>query len=171
MLRSLLCSLASLVLIAAAPGCGISHEPPPAYDGSAPEPPTTCSVMLAPDEALTADVEAAALRWSAATGCSIEASDAGVPIVIVASIVRPDGTQAPGMTTADRDRVEVNVRMRGERRRSTVLHELGHLLGGEHVESDGVLSGDKGRRDVIDGAALDSVCSRLDCAAVSPEAP
>lgn len=128
-------------------------------------------MAFSPVEALRPETDAAAERWSAATGCAVEASDAGVPIDIVASIVRPDGTQAPGVTSEERDRIEVNVRCRVGQRASVVLHEMGHALGGDHVEGDGVLSGEKGRRDVIDAASLASVCSRLDCPEFNPEEP
>lgn len=166
-MRSLLCSVWVLVLLAAAPGCGHAAAPPPP-DGSAPGL-LSCSAAFAPDEALRGDVAAAGARWAAATGCSIEVSDVGIPVLIVASIVRPDGTQAPGMTTPARDRVEINVRMRGERRASSVFHELGHALGGDHTAS-GILSGEKTRADVIDAASLASVCARLACPAFIPEA-
>jgi hypothetical protein len=130
-----------------------------------------CSVAFSPDEALRLDAEMAAARWSLATGCNIEVSDAGVPVVLAASIERPDGTQAPGWTSDERDLVEVNVRSRPSQRTSSVLHEMGHALGGDHVASDGVLSGEKGRRDVIDSLSLESVCARLDCPGPSPEEP
>lgn len=128
-------------------------------------------MALSPDEALSADVEAAADRWAAATGCAVEVSDAGVPVLIVASIARPDGTQAPGWTSDERDRVEINVRCAARQRGESVLHELGHVLGGDHVDGDGVLSGQKGRRHVIDALSLASVCSRLACPAFNPEEP
>jgi hypothetical protein len=128
-------------------------------------------VAFSPVEALRLDVELAAERWSRATGCNIEVADAGVPVLIVAGIARPDGTQAPGMTTAARDRIEINVRSRPEQRTRTVMHELGHALGGDHVEGMGVLSGQKGRSDVIDAPALESVCARLPCGELSPEEP
>lgn len=131
----------------------------------------SCSVAFSPIEALRLDAEAAADRWSAATGCAIDVGDAGVPMLIVAAIRRPDGTQAPGWTSDERDRVEVNVRCGATQRASTVLHEMGHALGGDHVDSHGILSGEKGRVDIIDAAALESVCSRLDCPLLSPEAP
>lgn len=171
MVRSLLCSAVHLILLAAASGCEHSDEPPlRPDDGSAPGP-STCALSVAPDEALAADVTEAAERWSAATGCTLEVSDAGVPVVLVTSIVRPDGTEAPGMTSATLDRVEINVRVRGASRKRSVLHELGHVLGGRHVVTSGVLSGEKGYAPVIDGASLASVCERLDCPAFSPEAP
>jgi hypothetical protein len=128
-------------------------------------------VAFSPIEALRPDAEMAADRWGAATGCAIDVGDAGVPMLIVAGIRRPDGTQAPGWTSDERDRIEINVRVGAAQRPSTVLHEMGHALGGDHVGSHGVLSGEKGRVDVIDAASLASVCSRLDCPVLSPEAP
>lgn len=127
-------------------------------------------MAFSPVEALRLDVEGAAARWSLATGCDVVVADGGKPVELVASIRRPDGTQAPGWTSEDRSRIEINVRMReGAARARTVAHEVGHALGGEHV-GRGVLSGEKGYDDVIDSAALESVCARLSCPAVSPEA-
>lgn len=131
-----------------------------------------CRVVFSPDEAIRLDVEASLERWSLATGCTLEVTGAGVPVAVVASIVRPDGSQSPGMTTAGRDRVEVNVRiLRNGQLAPVLLHELGHALGGDHTESMGVLSGHKGHSDVIDVEALETVCSRLPCPAFNPEAP
>lgn len=126
-------------------------------------------MAFSPDAALLEDVEAAAERWSVATGCLIEVGDEGVPVRLAASIVRPDGTEAPGATSEARDLVEINVRVGPAQRERTVLHELGHALGGDHVSSDGVLSGSKGWRPVIDAASLESVCSRLRCGWLAPE--
>lgn len=161
----LLLQIASL-----APACTLDEVPPLPVEPP-PERAIYCSVAFSPDEALRLDVEAAAERWSRATGCNIEVSDAGVPVRIAASIVRPDGTQAPGKTSEARDLIEVNVRLGPGQRRSTVLHELGHALGGDHTDTDGALSGQKGRRDVIDDAACVTVCRSLDCGALSPEEP
>lgn len=166
------CTIGLLLSLPLALACtsDVSPPPPPPPERAIYSPPE-CRVAFSPDEALLGDVEAAAQRWSTATGCAIEVSDAGVPVVIVASIVRPDGSQAPGATSPERDFVEINVRVGHAQRKRTVLHELGHALGGDHVSSDGVLSGQKGWRPVIDSAALESVCSRLDCPAFNPEEP
>lgn len=131
-------------------------------------------VRLSPDPELAAPVEAAAQRWSAATGCRIDIGapgDGGVPVALVATVLRPDGSEAPAVTSAARDRLEVNARVGAAQRQRTLDHELGHVLGGDHTASDGVLSGEPGRRDVIDPEALESVCSRLRCSAFSPESP
>lgn len=130
-----------------------------------------CFVAFSPDEALRLAVEEAATRWSVATGCDLVVAPGGIPVVLDASIERPDGTQAPGVTSAARDLIRINVRSRPEQRASSVLHEMGHALGGDHTASDGILSGEKGRRDVIDAAALETVCSRLPCPVLSPEDP
>lgn len=167
-------AIALLLSLPLALACSSEGPPPP----SGTPPPEraiysapSCHVAFSPDEALRPAVEAAAERWGLATGCLIEASDAGVPVVLAASIERPDGSQAPGATSEARDLVEINVRCGAEQRRESTLHEMGHALGGDHTESDGVLSGQKGRRSVIDAAALETVCSRLPCPALNPEVP
>jgi hypothetical protein len=118
---------------------------------------------------LRSGVEAAAERWGRATDCAIEVSDAGVPVHVVASITRPDGSQAPGWTSDERDVIEINVRVGPAQRGRVEMHELGHALGGNHTDSDGVLSGAKERRDVIDWDALMSVCQALPCGVLRPE--
>lgn len=172
-----LCPLSEIVLLSRALGLvflpflalACTDVPPPSV--APPERGAYCYEAFSPDEAVRLDVELAAIRWGAATGCDIDVSDAGVPVALVASIVRPDGSEAPGWTSDARDLVEVNAKSRAAQRTSAVLHEMGHALGGDHTASHGVLSGDKGRADVIDVAALESVCSRLPCRLLSPEAP
>lgn len=156
MVRSTLVGLAMALV-----GCACGEEAPAAR----------CSVVLSPDEAIEGEALAAAQRWSEATGCNIAVRPGGVPMRIVASIVRPDGSQAPGATSEARDLVEINVRLGAEQRAVTILHELGHALGGNHVPTRGILSGDKGYAAVIDGASLGEVCAHLSCLAFSPEAP
>jgi len=129
-----------------------------------------CSVAFSPDEALLLYVEQAAERWSLATGCDVFVG-AGIPVELAPSILRPDGTEAPGMTSEARDLVLINAQSRELQRARTVLHELGHALGGDHTLTNGVLSGQKGHGYLIDAAALDTVCSRLACRLLSPEVP
>lgn len=156
-----------MVALVAPAGCDRASPPqlpPPAAALSGP----ACSFELTPDDLLLDAVEAAAERWGRATGCDIHVGPAGVPVVFADRIRRPDGkTEAAGMTTEARDRVLIHVR--GTDWPGTVLHELGHVLGGEHVASDGILSGEAGHTDVIDAPALESVCTRLPCGAFSPE--
>jgi hypothetical protein len=159
-----------LPVLLLAPACTLDEVPPLPAEPP-PERAISCGVAFSPDEAVRLDVELAAERWGRATGCALDVGDAGVLVRIVASVRRPDGSEAPGVTSAARDLIEVSSRSRPEQWARTVLHEMGHALGGDHVESDGVLSGEKSRRDVIDEAALESVCARLDCARLSPEEP
>lgn len=158
-----------LVVSSLAPACSPAPSPPDLE-----EPPEraiypACHVAFSPDEALRPAVEWAAGRWAAATGCRVELSTTGIPVVLAPHVLRPDGSEAPGVTTEARDRVTINARCAERQRQSAVLHEMGHALGGDHVGSDGILSGEKGRRDVIDQAALGSVCSRLPCGELNPE--
>ncbi len=184
MARSVWTRAAALVLVlSVAPGCGVDGVPPLRPVPVAPGQTLTaldrddfadagCSVTVGGDEALRAHVEAAAERWSAATGCQIAWSDeqsASARFVLVAHVLRPDGSEAPAKTSADRTRVEVSELTGEPQRASTVLHELGHVLGANHVEGGGVLSGDKHRSDVIDEPALLAVCAPLPCAHITPE--
>lgn len=165
-------ALTLLLILSLASACSSGGPPPPpdnAAEASDLFHPDGCLVAFSPDDALRAATEAAAERWGAATGCRVEARRTGIPVRLVAGIERPDGSQAPGVTT-DRALIEINARSRPAQRASSVLHEMGHALGGDHVEGGGILSGAKERVDVIDRAALDSVCSRLSCPAFSPEA-
>lgn len=119
-------------------------------------------------------VEDAAARWSLATGCLITAEPAvgETRIDLAASLpYGPGGREVPGWTSNDLTQVFIHVRAGREQRASSLLHEMGHALGGLHTESDGVLSGQPGRRDVIDQAALVTVCSRLPCLWQRPESP
>lgn len=172
-------AVALLLSLPLALACNLDEVPPlpvvpperAIYSPAEVTPPAkACRVAFSPDEAIRPEVEAAAERWSTATGCTLEVSDAGFPVVVVASVVRPDGSQSPGMTTPER--VEINVRiLRNGQLDDTLMHELGHALGGNHTESMGVLSRHKGHTDVIDAEALETVCSRLPCPAFNPEAP
>lgn len=78
-----------------------------------------------------------------------------------------DGTESRGATAADGSRVMIHVRAPDRAR--TVLHEIGHALGGVHVDTWGVLSYHAGYEAVIDSASLASVCERLPCRAFRPE--
>lgn len=166
-----------LLTCSVALGCG-SDAIPPSAPADTPGPTLTpqvgeayCYVAFSPDEELREATELAAARWSLATGCEVVVAEGGIPIELAASVERPDGSQAPGVTSEDRKLIQINARSSATQRTSSVFHEMGHALGGDHTLTQGVLSGEKGRVDIIDQAALDTVCSRLACGAVSPEAP
>jgi hypothetical protein len=124
--------------------------------------PAPCRVVFSPDPVLEAATVRAAARWSAATGCSVEVGAPGVWIELVDHVWRPDGTDAPGATSPERDHVRINTRARAAQRDRTLLHEVGHVLGmtSEHAVDD-----------VIDSVALSEVCSVLACSVFIPEAP
>ena len=129
-----------------------------------------CEVKLAAEPALLAYVEESAARWSLATGCDVRLADGGVEFRLASDLPFGEGgKQVPAWTRDDRKLVLVHARARETQRARSVPHELGHVLGGLHTLSDGVLSGGKQRRDVIDVEALDSVCRVLDCRALNPE--
>ena len=166
----------AIVLLLSLPlalGCG-GERSPPSLAADAPGLSLigeACSVAFSPVEALRLDVEEAAVRWSVATSCDVFVASGGIPVVLAPSILRPDGSESPGATSIERDFVRINAQSSYRQRRETVMHELGHALGGDHTAGLGVLSGEKGHGDVIDEAALETVCSRLHCGVLSPEAP
>ncbi len=128
-------------------------------------------MVLSPHEVLREATEEWAIRWSDALACDVHLGDGGLPVELVARIQRPDGSDAPGATGAARDYVHISARVGEDQRWRSLGHELGHLLGGDHTESHGVLSGEEGRSNAIDTEAAVSVCTRLPCGAMSPEAP
>lgn len=134
-------------------------------------PPPACSVTLSAETALYSYVEESAARWSLATGCDVRMGDGGVAFQLAPDLPFGEGgAQVPGWTQDDRRLVLINTRAREAQRERSVPHELGHVLGGYHTLSDGVLSGAKHRRNVIDAEGLGSVCATLDCQAFNPEA-
>lgn len=166
-MRCLVLALAGLVGCA----CGESADPAPAWSAtaSAPLAEEGCERVFSPASELRLAALAATERWSRATGCDITVGEGGTPILLVDDLPRPDGSQAPGSTEIDRSVLRVHARAVSRAR--VVMHELGHGLGGEHVESMGVLSGTEGHTDAIDTAALTSVCLKLPCMIMAPEAP
>jgi hypothetical protein len=124
--------------------------------------------VLSPDVEIDGVVVEAAGRWAASTGYPIEVRPGGVPVRLVDRLPVGDGTESRGATTADLRLVQIHVRAPDKPR--TVLHELGHVLGGLHVDTMGVLSFHKGYEAVIDSASLTSVCARLPCLTFNPEA-
>lgn len=155
---------AAIFILAFAPA-GCAGVPPSA----APPEQNTCRVDFAPDAPLERAVSEAATRWGAATGCAISLGAGGIPVELAASLPRDDGSQSRGETSGDRSHVWIHER--GADIPRTVLHEMGHALGGDHVNSMGVLSYNKGYLAVIDDASLTEVCSALPCQAFRPEAP
>jgi hypothetical protein len=174
MARSLLRSALVLVVVAASPLAGCASASPPSDRASPGLTPTddasvSCGAAFDPDPVLLADTTAAAARWSAATGCDIRVEAGGVPVQLVLSIKRPDGSDTPGAVTADLSLVEIHQKARGAQRTRTVLHEMGHALGAGHVHAHGVMSDTAPFDAVIDAPSLEEVCAHLACSAFVPE--
>lgn len=122
---------------------------------------------LAPDEALRGVTEHWAERWSAATGVEIVVGETGAELWLVGDIPLEDGRQAPGWTNGERTLALIHYR--GRDVSLAVGHEIGHLLGGDHTEEQGLLYGGALPEPVINTAALETVCARLHCATLRPE--
>jgi hypothetical protein len=152
-----------------APGCA-SADSPPSVESEPPGRaaiPTECAVTFSPEPELGAATRSAASDWSAATGCAITVGAGGIPVLLADSIPDADGDEHMGVTSPERDVIRIH--RRATRRYHVVVHEMGHALGGDHVETDGVLSGQVPRTNTIDAASRASVCSRLSCAPASPQ--
>lgn len=171
MARSPLRPAAMLVLVAASALAGCTEASPPSIvsPGLTPTEPDAslgCSVRFSPEPELEGATNSAASDWSAATGCEITVGPGGIPVVLADSIPDEDGAERQGSTDIARTRIQVH--RLATRRFRVVLHEMGHALGGEHTDTDGCLSGALGRRNVVDAAALETVCAVLPCLGFSP---
>ncbi len=157
MKRSLLNASPVLVLLAALvlAGCG---DVPPVSEYTSPG--LAPTVTLTPDPVLEAATVRAAELWAAETGLDIVVGPDGIPVELVDHCWRPDGSDAPGSTSPERDHIRINTRARGAQRERAVLHELGHVLGADDIEGQGVMGGG----DAIDDAARAAVCAVQECA-------
>jgi hypothetical protein len=168
------------VVLLAVVGCG------------APEPDAElCGLTLSPDAALFEETEAAAARWSAATGCDIRVGAGGVPVLAQARVfvvpdaegarvadTDPDGTatEACGAAAGHRRQLDgwtvyvaTSPRVFCPTAHGALPHELGHVLAasGGHAESG--LMRNSATVDPIDEASLAFVCGAFPCATFAPE--
>ncbi len=132
--------------------------------------PAPCGMAFDPAPELLAATEAAAARWSAATGCDVRVEAGGVPVIVADDLRTASGKRAAEAwrhTAAEPDvcrRIDVDSELGGP---ISVAHGLGHCLGARgHAESGLMADGAPG---VIDAASLSLVCSLLDCTAFAPE--
>lgn len=125
-------------------------------------------MTFSPAPELEGATNSAASDWATATGCTITVGPGGIPVVLADEILDDDGVEHMGATAPTRDRIRIS--SAATRRYHVMLHEMGHALGGNHTDTDGALSGWAERTNVIDGAALESVCAALPCLAFTPGA-
>lgn len=168
--------LVGMLLLASGCGGGAGVVPPPSDDGARTPPERAiydaepvCEVVLSPLGVLTEPTRLAAERWSAATGCDVRLGEGGAVIELALRVQRPDGSDAPGVTSPERDHVLISSRVGEAQRFRTVAHEVGHVLGADHTASNGIQGEAAGRTDIIDAEALEQVCATLPCPAFRPE--
>jgi hypothetical protein len=120
---------------------------------------------------LRAATERAAARWSAATGCTIEVGEGGIPVSLVDEVLTPAGESANGATDFVRDaRLQwmacsgVRIARTATDPERTVLHELGHALGATVHANGGLMASAPAAGVSLDEAAVELVCQHLDCA-------
>lgn len=171
-----------VLLLLVAAGCDAAPPASPSHTRGDLTPPCRVRVLpLAPSLALA--VESAAERWGRAMDCDIavgsadgsEADENAVTVELALRIDKPDGTQAPGITSDDRRHIFVHAGSRPSQQWATVAHEFCHVfgVGPDHVPGAGLCGGRAARGErasaPIDEAALLVACSALPCAAFSPE--
>jgi hypothetical protein len=162
----------------------VLHETEPAV--------TLCGIALDPAPELAEATEAAAARWSAATGCSVHVEAGGLPVraqgfifaeelpsgltrlhdtdpqlryreLCGATLWRDDGATAVGILIATNDLCDSE---------EGAAHELGHLMAAKRGHSErGLMAGvnEPERTGAIDSASLEWVCEHFPCAAFNPE--
>lgn len=189
--ESLLHSLFRLAL-ALLPSC--VSTPPTQTEEAAPGQATfvlsaQCVFAFAPDEGAMPAVAAAAVRWSAATGCDVRVAPDGVPVISAPRWYGIDGVDEPitepvigsrslcGRSIWDDARTGVVViYLSLEEPTCTAeygaLHEMGHALTGRQGHArDGALAGggQPGASDVITLGTLEAVCTGIPCEHMTPE--
>lgn len=133
--------------------------------------PDDCArVFSATDASVAPLVEAAALRWSLALGCSITVAEGGMPVVRVPELRTPSGELANGRARVFSvdgafDHCEgLILSETSDDPARTVAHEMGHCLGArEHTATGGLLDERPLPGARIDSAALALVCAVLGC--------
>lgn len=135
-----------------------------------------CGMAFSPDLELLAATEAAAVRWSTATGCDVRVREGGIPIFAYDHLYateEPD-REICGKATWSEDEseviyLEVSLACNVE---DTTTHEVGHALAQLKGHSfTGVMASghNKNRTELIDEASLELVCYLFDCVGFNPE--
>jgi len=158
------CMKQAIILCLLLGGCDISIG-----DGGTPIV-ARCGMTFDPAPALLEATEAAATRWSAATGCDVRVEAGGVPVRF-ASAEERGGHQAAAVRNRVTGEWSVGVAPSLLRWTAETLltHELGHVLGCLGHTTDGLMAETTTLYAPIDASALDCVCSSLACALFAPE--
>jgi hypothetical protein len=177
--------LLSLSVACSAGGPGADGAPVFAAEQTAPATaPAPCERVYSPDVDSARFVEAAAARWSAATGCEIRVGAGRIPVTMSEQLTNPiTGEHPQGITEYLPTRIGLQRGMvptvhqagAGVTDNESMLflvamHEMGHSLG-IHQEMDlsgGVMSvsGD----GLVHAAELEVVCAAIACEVFAPEA-
>lgn len=138
----------------------------------------SCGLALVPSSELIAETQAAAARWSLATGCAVRIERGGFRVRLVEPMRTRSGAVQPGLTHW-LDSGELVIDVTAERSAAVVPHELGHLLQvlgaappppeRAHLSDGFSLLVSGGGEGFITEADLESVCSSFPCAARVPE--
>lgn len=145
------------------------------------------AVVLSPTPEARADVEAAAARWSAATGIAIVVAPGGLPIELRDGVSAPAGYGVCAITESDGNGPK-SMRVDSDppagacnTRANVVAHEVGHVICRTftpHASADACHSdtglmrhavADLARDSVINEASLAAVCANAPCSVFAPE--
>jgi hypothetical protein len=140
----------------------VLHETEPAV--------TICGMAFDPAPELLAATEAAAERWSAATGCDVRVEPGGVPVRITSPEERGGHRAAAVRDRATGDwSVGVAPGLLPWTAETMLVHELGHVLGCLEHTTGGLMAERFELYTPIDASALACVCTAIACAVFAPE--
>jgi hypothetical protein len=136
-----------------------------------------CTATLTP-AAEIADLAAAQIaEWNAATGCSVQIGEGGIPVELRDEVISPETGKAlwgytdyemnaQGFTTVVHS---VAISQASPHRANTLRHEFGHLMGVHEHTQDGLMAAVYNGVMAIDSTALVQVCEHTRCLAFNPE--
>jgi hypothetical protein len=161
-----------LVLMLGVAACAQGAEIDPQLEGpfvlhaGGPEPePAPCGLAFDPDPELLEATEAAAARWSAATGCDVRIEAGGIAVRI-ASTEQRGGHQAAARRNRETGEWAIGVApgLLPWTADTLLTHEFGHVLGCVEHTPDGLMAEVIELYAPIDESALRCVCAVLECA-------
>jgi len=183
-----LLGLALAVTCCGSPGETVSEMPAPAAEATVEAPEATtaesepetaepegCGMVFTPVPELLEATEAAAARWSPATGCDVRVDEGGLPVVVLDDVINLEGESKNARTTFKGEpgaATPLAIEVRRDIPRDfgrVMVHEMGHALGGHGHTDSGVMKGKSEAGAPIDALSLSLVCENLSCVAFVPE--